>query len=162
MNFVRIDGFPKYAIHPAGTILKIWKNKTKERKHCKTKDGYIYVRLTNNNGKTKKCYVHRLLALHFIPNDDPEKNIHIDHLDAVRHNNNLNNLEWVSQAENNRRMMLKRPPAEITQGGIRKIKYGSWQWTYRMKTKIKTKQMKSKQDLQKFRKETLIKYNIII
>ena len=161
MNFVRVNGFPKYAIHPAGTILKIWKNKTKERKHCKTKDGYIYVRLTNNNGKTKKCYVHRLLALHFIPNDDPEKNIHIDHLDAVRDNNKLGNLEWVSQAENNRRMMLKRPPAEITQGGIIKHR-NSWLWQYYMKGKHKAKQMKSKEDLLKFRKEILIKYNVII
>ena len=161
MNFVRVEGYPDYVIHPAGTVLKICKNKTKEMKPWKETDGYMRIALTNN-GKRKFFQVHRLLALHFIPNDDPDNKIHIDHNDDVRDNNNLNNLEWVSQAENNRRRDLNHPPAEITKGCIRKRKNGSWRWHYLMKGKQKSKTMKSKEDLLKFRKELLIKYNVII
>lgn len=158
MNFIRVEGFPNYVIHPAGTILRIWKHHTREIKTWKDKKGYMRVGLCNN-GKKKKFLVHRLLALNFIHNDDPENNIDIDHLDAVRDNNSLSNLEWVTHAENNRRRYLNNPAAEITKGGI--SKHGnSWQWRYRMKTKTKNKTMKSNEDLQKFRKETLLKYNI--
>ena len=159
MNFVRIEGYPKYAIHPAGTILRIYKNKTKEMKTIKQKNGYMRIKLTNN-GKQKFFLVHRLLALHFIPNDDPDTKIEIDHKDRVRDNNNLNNLEWVTHAENMRRMIFRRQPAAITQGGIRKKKNGSWEWYYCMKGKNKSKTMKNLNDLEKYKEETLKKYLI--
>ena len=158
MNFVRIQGFPDYVIHPCGTILRIWKHKTKEMKTRKTKAGYMQIGL-RNNGKPKNFLVHRLLALHFIPNDDPENKLCIDHLDAVRDNNSLSNLEWVSQAENNRRRFLNHPPAEITKGGICKRKCG-WKWQYRMSGKLINKSMKSKTDLEKYREGTLKKYSL--
>ena len=158
MNFVRVEGYPNYVIHPAGTILRIFKNHTREMKTKKEPNGYMRICLTNN-GKKKFFLIHRLLALHFIPN--PENKPCIDHLDSVRDNNNLNNLEWVTVAENCRRRDLNNPPAEITKGSIGKTKYG-WEWGYRIKDKRKSKTMKSKEDLQKFRKETLIKYNIIV
>ena len=162
MNFVKIEGYP-YVIHPSGTILRIWKsmNKTKEVKPHKTKKGYMRITLTKN-GKKKLFFVHRLLALHFIENDDTDNKSCIDHVDSVRDNNNLNNLEWVTYLENNRRMYLNNPAAEITKGCIRKRKYGGWEWHYYMKGKQKTKTMKSKEDIQKFRNELLIKYDIII
>lgn len=159
MNFVRVEGFPKYAIHPAGTVLRIYKHKTKEMKPWKKKDGYMQICLSNN-GKRKYFRVHRLLALHFIPNDDPDTKIHIDHKDDVRDNNKLGNLEWVTQAENNRRMHLNHPPAEITQGGIRKKKNGSWIWEYYIKGKRKSKTMKNLNDLEKYKEQTLKKYLI--
>ena len=160
MNFIRLEGFPDYVIHPAGTILKIFKHHTKEMKLWKERNGYIRTGLTKND-KTKSFYIHRLLALNFIHNDDPLNKIHIDHIDNVRDNNILGNLEWVTQAENNRRRDLNHPPAEITKGFISK-NLNSWIWRYRMSTKQKSKTMKSKQDLQKFRKELLIKYNIMV
>ena len=48
MNFVRINGFPNYVIHPAGTILRIWKNKTKEMKTYNEPNGYMRIELSNN------------------------------------------------------------------------------------------------------------------
>ena len=158
MNFVRVDDFPNYVIHPIGTVLRICKskNKTKEMKHTKKKDGYIQISLSNN-GKQKHFRVHRLLALHFIPN--PENKPCIDHIDAVRDNNSLSNLEWVTIAENNRRRSLNHPVDIITKGCISKRKNG-YQWEYCMKGKRKSKQMKSKQSLEKFRDETLKKYLI--
>tara|TARA_R110001632_G_scaffold185982_1_gene306337 strand:+ start:47 stop:526 length:480 start_codon:yes stop_codon:yes gene_type:complete len=157
MNFVKIKDYP-YVIHPCGTILRIWKHMTKEIKHFKRPDGYMSIQLFNN-GKQKDFSVHRLLALHFIHNDDPDTKIEIDHIDSVRDNNNLNNLEWVSRVENMRRMMLKRPAAVITKGNIYKRKCG-WRWQYYMSGKKKSKTMKSKTDLEKYREETLKKYSL--
>ena len=157
MNFVRIEGYPKYVIHPCGTILSIFKNHTREKKPCKNKDGYVLVSLTNN-GKPKSFYVHRLVALHFIKNDDPENKIEIDHFDNIRHNNKIENLEWVTHVENNKRRDLVNPPAEITKGSIYK-RYNSWVWGYYMKAKKKTKQMKNLKDLEKYRDDILSNYN---
>ena len=160
MNFVRIDGFPNYVIHPVGTVLKIYKHKTREMKSWKDRKGYMRIALINN-GKRKFFLVHRLLALHFIPN--PENKPCIDHIDAVKDNNNLHNLEWVTVAENNRRRYLNNPriQAEITKGNIYKRK-NSWRWQYQMKGKQKSKTMKNREDLEKYRDEILKKYNVIL
>ena len=136
MNFVRVEGFPDYVIHPCGTILKIWKNHTRELKHRKRKNGYMRITLFNN-GNHKEFLIHRLLALHFIPN--PENKPCIDHLDSVRDNNNLKNLEWVTVAENCRRRDLNNPPELITKGCVRKSNDNGWIWEYYIKGKKKPK-----------------------
>lgn len=51
------------------------------------------------DGKCKKFYVHRLVAQAF--NMNPANKPHINHIDGVRDNNCADNLEWVTQAENN-------------------------------------------------------------
>lgn len=45
-----------------------------------------------------KIRIHRIIATAFIPNPDnlPE----INHIDGVKDNNNVNNLEWVSHRDN--------------------------------------------------------------
>lgn len=60
--------------------------------------GYMQINLMTNDGRRKKEYVHRLVALTFLPNEDrfPE----VNHIDGVRDNNVLSNLEWVTHAEN--------------------------------------------------------------
>lgn len=62
----------------------------------KTRYNYLYVNL-NNNG-LKQFRLHRLVALHFIPNPDnlPE----VNHIDGNKNNNTVENLEWCSNLEN--------------------------------------------------------------
>lgn len=53
------------------------------------------------NGKTHQEYVHRLVALHFVPYD--ETNLHklrVNHKDLNKLNNHADNLEWITQKEN--------------------------------------------------------------
>lgn len=63
------------------------------------KDGYLKTRLSKD-GSQKKFFIHRLVALTFIPNnqDKPE----VNHIDGNKKNNTLANLEWVTTSENQR------------------------------------------------------------
>lgn len=68
--------------------------------------GY-YVTSLYGEGKPKRTrLIHRLLAIAFIPNDDPEKDC-INHIDGDKTNNSLENLEWCTKAENNRHAIKK-------------------------------------------------------
>lgn len=60
-------------------------------------DGYLKVQLIHNN-KTKNHFIHRLVAIHFIPNPFNEPTI--DHIDTVKTNNHVSNLKWCSIKEN--------------------------------------------------------------
>ena len=59
--------------------------------------GYLIIGLCKR-GKRKNFYIHRLVAEAFIknPNNLPQ----VNHIDYDKTNNNVNNLEWISQAEN--------------------------------------------------------------
>lgn len=59
--------------------------------------GYQKIQLYKG-GKCKTLYVHRLIALTFIPN--PNNKEEVNHIDGNKFNNNANNLEWVSRSEN--------------------------------------------------------------
>jgi len=156
MNFVRIDGFPAYVIHPCGTILKIYKNgNTKDIKPTKRSDEYMQVGLWKNR-KQKQFLVHRLVALAFIPN--PENKRCVDHGNGVRDDNDLDNLRWVTHSENMFGFRKDRGVyAKITKGSM-SIKGNSWRWQYYIDGKRKTKTMKSKEKLEKYRKEKLSLY----
>lgn len=54
----------------------------------------------SENGKMVTRYVHRLVALAFIPN--PYNKRYVNHLDHNIKNNNSNNLEWCTASENAR------------------------------------------------------------
>ena len=63
--------------------------------------GYRSVKLTFDNGKQQRFYVHRLVAQHFISNNDPKNKTFVNHKDGNKLNNKVDNLEWVSPRENN-------------------------------------------------------------
>lgn len=59
--------------------------------------GYDRICLCKNNIK-KHFSIHRLIALHFIPND--ENKPFINHKNGIRNDNKLENLEWCTHSEN--------------------------------------------------------------
>lgn len=62
------------------------------------KNGYFQVGLHKNSiGKNK--YIHRLVADAFIPN--PNNLPQVNHIDEVKSNNNIENLEWCTSKQNN-------------------------------------------------------------
>lgn len=90
-----INGFPNYSIHRDGTITNTKTNTTKQ--HWLGANGYFHVDLYHEN-KSSKVAVHRLLALHFIPN--PENKRTVNHIDGNKTNNDLSNLEWATDSQN--------------------------------------------------------------
>lgn len=60
---------------------------------------YPYLSLCKN-GKTKNVYLHRLIAIAFIPN--PNNYPCINHKDGNKQNNKIDNLEWCSFSHNNK------------------------------------------------------------
>lgn len=59
---------------------------------------YCMVGLALGNGVQKRCRVHRLVAIAFIPN--PDNKPYVNHKDGKRSNNHVSNLEWVTASEN--------------------------------------------------------------
>jgi hypothetical protein len=115
---MEIQGFPHYIVLEDG---RIWSKRGKGRfmkprtnkdgylqgrfmKPRTNKDGYLQLCLTDKNGLRKTCFVHRLVALHYIPN--PNKYETVDHIDRNILNNHMNNLSWESRKmkSRNRRM----------------------------------------------------------
>lgn len=66
--------------------------------------GYWAVQL-RKDGQGKSYYVHRLVALAFIPN--PRNLETIDHIDGNKLNNDVSNLQWLSRTNNIRKYWHK-------------------------------------------------------
>lgn len=66
-------------------------------------NGYQTVNLYNN-GFRKGYTVHRLVAMHFIPN--PENKRCVNHINGDKTDNRVLNLEWATHSENNKHAFL--------------------------------------------------------
>jgi len=60
-------------------------------------NGYCSVTLSLD-GKNKRAYTHRLVALHFLENYENKKEV--NHIDGDKTNNNVLNLEWNTREQN--------------------------------------------------------------
>ena len=93
-----INGFENlYEINLAGVVKNINQYSTSKLTTRIDRAGYTTVRLSKN-GNTHTKYIHRLIAESFItnPNNKPE----VNHKDGNKLNNAVDNLEWVTHAEN--------------------------------------------------------------
>ena len=80
---MEIQGYPNYLIYPDG---RIWSNYRKGGflKHAVHWKGYHQVDL-RRDGKRKMFSVHRLVAIHYIPN--PDNKPQVDHKNRIRDDN---------------------------------------------------------------------------
>lgn len=87
----------RYEVGSFGTIRN--KKSLKTIKAFDNGHGYFAVAFwINNNTLRKKFYVHRLVANTFLPN--PLNKEQVNHKDGNKSNNNVDNLEWVTESEN--------------------------------------------------------------
>lgn len=90
----KIVGYENYEIDEYGNIFN--SNGIKMHQFLTYKN-YMQISLCKN-GKNKTYAVHRLLGLAYI--DNPDNKPEINHIDGNRVNNIVENLEWVTHAEN--------------------------------------------------------------
>ena len=91
--------FRNYSNYEIYTDGKIWSYKYKKfLKPATTKNGYQIVQLSDNEGKAKMYYVHRLVAQAFIEN--PNNLPCVNHKDENKQNNSVENLEWCTHKYN--------------------------------------------------------------
>lgn len=92
MNWKKIDGL-EYFVSDTGLV------KNKSGKILKPDLSFGYHRVCLTKDKVHKRYsIHRLVAMAFIPNT--ENKPHINHINAIRNDNKVENLEWCTPSEN--------------------------------------------------------------
>ena len=152
---MKIKGYENYSIYEDGRVISHKCGNIRELKCSINSKGYKQVGLCKN-GKQKMFKLHRLLAIHFIPN--PENKHSVDHENRDPLDNSLCNLRWYTMQEqcSNRGGKFQYP---ITKGGIYKhSKYYRYQW-YEDAIR-KCKHCKTLEEAQAFQKEHVETYKL--
>lgn len=92
-NLGRIKSKERFVKNGMGALILKKEKILKTSKH----NGYVYVNLYKNK-INKRISVHRLVAFAFLKVKHNKKEV--NHIDGVRDNNIITNLEWVSREEN--------------------------------------------------------------
>ena len=136
---MEIVDYPNYLIYEDGRVYN-----QKFKRYVKPPlQNYTYYRYNLcKNGEKKSVMIHRLVAIHYIPN--PDNKPCIDHIDGNKINNNINNLRWVSHIENDNAF---RSISTNNTSGIKNISYNknnSWHYSRKYFGNTFTKTNKNK------------------
>lgn len=93
-----IDSGGKYYISNLGRIKSYQYREAKLLKPYPNQYGYLRVDIQTDHRRT--YLVHQLVALAFVPNDNPIEKDTIDHIDLDKTNNRSDNLRWLSRGDN--------------------------------------------------------------
>jgi hypothetical protein len=88
-----------YEVSNFGNVRSLYNRTSKDLilKKLKGNRGYLHVNLYLNK-LLFRYTIHRLVALHFIPN--PENKPQVNHINGIKTDNRVENLEWSTSSEN--------------------------------------------------------------
>lgn len=86
-----------YQVSSFGNVRRV--GSLKIIKHYRTSSGYCRVELYSN-GRSKKFFVHRLVANEFLQKENVSLNDVVNHKNHFRDDNRVQNLEWVTKIKN--------------------------------------------------------------
>lgn len=125
----QIENFPGYEVSDLGRVRSYKWTEPRVLKGKQTSYGYIQVTILH-----KQLYVHRLVAQAFLPN--PENKPQVNHLNGIRTDNSIQNLEWCTSSENNLhsyRCLLRTPTqgqehhlAKLSDRDVQEIREKLW------------------------------------
>lgn len=105
-RLIAIEGYNNdYFVSDEGDIYSCKYNQQSQLKPRMNKRGYLYVNLCKN-GKSKSVMIHRLVAKYFLP--DFNETLQVNHKDGIKTNNNISNLEMVTQTENMKHAVINK------------------------------------------------------
>jgi hypothetical protein len=115
-----IPGYTEYQISNLGNVISLKNSKKRMLKPAPMQNGYLVVSLSNA-GKTKTFTIHSLVAEAFLGyKRDGFKTNTVDHIDQIKTNNILTNLQLISQRENTSKSKRS--------SGIKTSKYTGVSW----------------------------------
>ena len=125
---MEIINYPNYLIYNDGRVYSKKNNKFLKPKI--EKEGYLSVCLYKN-GEKNYIRIHRLIAIHYIPN--PNNKPTIDHINRKRDDNRIENLRWATHSEQQKNRDF---PKTINRKSPHNFKYISYRndhnkWVYR-------------------------------
>jgi hypothetical protein len=102
LNKINEYDFSSYYINKDGIIINS-KYKNRKIKKFINANGYYSIYLYYENNKKNQYPLHRLIAKFYLKNGHTyfnDNNYVVNHIDKNRLNNNISNLEWITQKEN--------------------------------------------------------------
>lgn len=108
ITFTEIPGLDgKYFISKTGEVISCVYENIKLLKPTNTHDGYLTVRMVKD-GKPRGFFIHRLVIMTYVLKScDWPKGMVTDHINGIKNDNRLENLELVTYQENTRRAFGK-------------------------------------------------------
>ena len=93
-NLGRIKSLDRIIVYPNNMSSRFFKSKI--QKPCLNSNGYLFCDLYKNSNR-KRFYIHRLVLTSFI---GLEKGKDVNHINGIKTDNKLSNLEWLTRSEN--------------------------------------------------------------
>lgn len=109
-----VPGYSRYAVSKDGNVIYVASSEIVpvKNKQYEYTSAQIYDPIRRH---TRTVVVHRLVALAWVENPEPEKKPYVNHINGNKHDPRATNLEWVSSSENS---------AHAVATGLRKDTFG--------------------------------------